>query len=77
MRYKIVSVVNVDGTTLARDDSSHRMHMAGNGGWESLNRVQKNAVCRVVWSVVSGEFEIEEKRHGDSGPSSVYQHFIG
>lgn len=74
MKYKILSVTNRNGMTLARSDTSHRILMAG-GGWNSLNEVQKDAACRIVWSVTDGEFEIEERKAGEPG-ESVYSHRV-
>ncbi len=59
--YVLTSFVNKDGVTFGRAPSgSHRLYLAGDGGWESLNREQRDSVCRVVWATKEGRFEVRD-----------------
>lgn len=46
-----------EGCTYSRGISRARVFLAG-GPWETLNSLQKDALCQLVWRVKSGDFII-------------------
>lgn len=63
MKYVLICSFNMDGIVLARSpDGANKIFLSGNPSWESLSEAQKDSVCKIVWAVESGEFEIRDAR---------------
>jgi hypothetical protein len=56
-RHLIWCTCNRDGCTYARGSSTARVFLAG-GPWKTLNPLQKDALCQLVWRVKGGDFII-------------------
>jgi hypothetical protein len=54
-RHLITCSCNRDGCTYSRGPSAARVFLAG-GPWMTLNALQRDALCQLVWRVPSGEF---------------------
>lgn len=72
--YVLVCSTDRDGVTFGRAPSgSHRLFLAGEGGWGELSAEQRDSVCKVVWATASGRFEIRDA----ASRAVVGEHEIG